>query len=218
MSDELLDILDDNGNVIGQGTRAEAHARGLWHRTAHVWVIIPPLHGNRDGALLFQRRSPSKDVAPNLLDVSVGGHLARGEDVLHAAQRELQEELGVRVRREALRPLGLRQTAGIHGRSTDREFQTLFGIEERKPLSEYRVEAREITALIPIPVERGLALFSGEIGALEVKSACVCPDGTTEPAMEQVTPHDFLPSRDRYFYRALVMARRWLRGEDHLVI
>jgi hypothetical protein len=36
--------------------------------------------------------------------------------------------------------------------------------------------------------------------------------------MEQVTPHDFLPSRDRYFYRALVMARRWLRGEDHLVI
>jgi len=184
-----------------------------------VWVIIPRLDGNRDeGALLFQRRSPTKDVAPNMIDVSVGGHLDCGEEALSAACRELAEEIGIRAAPERLRPLGVRQTAGIYGRAVDCEFQTLYGVEEAKSLSAYRVQAREITSLIPLPIPQGLALFAGEVSALDLKTARVRPDGTTAPARERITRADFVPCADRYFYWACVMARRWLRGEDYLVI
>lgn len=37
--EELLDILDENGNLIDVKTRADAHAKGLWHKSVHVWVI-----------------------------------------------------------------------------------------------------------------------------------------------------------------------------------
>lgn len=218
MSDDLLDILDDSGSLVGHASRTEAHARGLWHRTAHVWVVIPPVREGSEGALLFQRRSPSKDVAPNLLDVSVGGHLAIGEDARAGAQRELAEELGIDVRRDGLRPLGVRQTSAVFGGMIDREVQTLFGVEPAVPLSRYRVQASEVAALVPIPIGRGLALFGGETDELRIDAALVGADGSTEPMTEHVTIRDFVPSRDHYFYRALVMGRRWVRGEDHLVI
>ena len=37
---ELFDICDENGLPTGETVeRKEAHAKGIRHRTAHVWVI-----------------------------------------------------------------------------------------------------------------------------------------------------------------------------------
>lgn len=39
--DEVFDVVDGNDVVIGQATRREVHAKGLWHRAVHVWVFAP---------------------------------------------------------------------------------------------------------------------------------------------------------------------------------
>ena len=40
MAEELFDIVDENGNPTGETvSRSEAHAKGIMHRTAHIWVI-----------------------------------------------------------------------------------------------------------------------------------------------------------------------------------
>ena len=40
MAEELFDIVDENGNPTGETvSRSEAHAKGIRHRTAHIWVI-----------------------------------------------------------------------------------------------------------------------------------------------------------------------------------
>jgi isopentenyldiphosphate isomerase len=39
--DEVFDVVDGNDLVIGQATRREVHAKGLWHRAVHVWVFAP---------------------------------------------------------------------------------------------------------------------------------------------------------------------------------
>ena len=87
---EKLEIVDSEGKVIGLAERAELHRDpSLIHRVVHVLIF------NRKGELLLQKRSRQKDVAPGKWDTSVGGHVAPGEGVDDAAQREMDEELGI---------------------------------------------------------------------------------------------------------------------------
>ncbi len=94
---ELFDIVDQDDRVIGQAPRGEVHAKGLWHRAVHVIVF------NRAGQVFLQKRSMSKDMSPGLWDSSCAGHVDSGEDYDHAAWRELQEELGVKLPRPPTR-------------------------------------------------------------------------------------------------------------------
>ena len=90
MSEELFDIVDEQGNVIGTAPRSKCHGDpSLIHRTAHVFVFHPD--GN---SILLQLRRKDKDIQPGKWDTSVGGHLDHGEDYETAACRELREELG----------------------------------------------------------------------------------------------------------------------------
>jgi len=88
--EELLDIVDINGNVIGQRLRQQCHSQpGLLHRVVHILVF------NSNGELYLQKRTQTKDIQPGKWDTSVGGHLAPGEDFEQGAYRELEEELGI---------------------------------------------------------------------------------------------------------------------------
>jgi isopentenyldiphosphate isomerase len=88
--EEYLEIVDAEGEVIGIAPRSEIHGNpSLIHRVVHVLLL------NTRGELLLQKRSQKKDVAPGKWDTSVGGHVSLGEELLSAAKREMEEELGV---------------------------------------------------------------------------------------------------------------------------
>jgi len=90
--DEILEVVDPLGNVIGSARRKVMHGNpALLHRVVHVLVI------NREGCLLLQKRSLSKDVAAGKWDTSVGGHVNPGETSIGAALREMKEELDLDV-------------------------------------------------------------------------------------------------------------------------
>ena len=90
MKEELFDIVDETGKVIGTAPRSRCHGDpSLIHRTAHVFVFHP--EGKK---ILLQLRRKDKDIQPGKWDTSVGGHLDHGEDFEEAARRELREELG----------------------------------------------------------------------------------------------------------------------------
>lgn len=96
--EEIFDVVDESGRVVGRATRAEVHRDpGLIHRAVHILVF------RTDGRLLLQLRAPGKDVDPGKWDSSVGGHVDAGEDFDAAARRELAEELGLTG--QALAPL-----------------------------------------------------------------------------------------------------------------
>ncbi|MGW0205936.1 NUDIX hydrolase [Streptomyces sp. NPDC003233] len=88
-ADEILDIVDENDQVLGQSPRGEAYARGLRHRCVFIQA--------RDaaGRLFVHRRTATKLVFPALYDMFVGGVVGAGESYDEAALREAEEELGV---------------------------------------------------------------------------------------------------------------------------
>lgn len=88
-SQELVDVLDDDGRVIGVASRKEVRAGRLPHRCTYVLVFSP------NGEVLIHRRTDAKDVFPGYWDVAVGGVLGAGEDWAVGARREAMEEIGV---------------------------------------------------------------------------------------------------------------------------
>ena len=89
VSEELLDVVDEDDRVIGVEKRGEIHARGLMHRAVHILVF------NHRGELFLQKRSMNKDENPGLWDSSAAGHVDSGEAYLDCARREIAEELGI---------------------------------------------------------------------------------------------------------------------------
>jgi isopentenyl-diphosphate delta-isomerase type 1 len=87
---EYLDILDENGRPTGESaTHEESHAKGLAHRSVHVWLL------NSRHQLLLQKRSLAKRAYPGNWDISAAGHVSSGETSLEAARKEMREELGI---------------------------------------------------------------------------------------------------------------------------
>eukprot|EP00879_Flechtneria_rotunda_P002711 GHRR01002917.1.p1 GENE.GHRR01002917.1~~GHRR01002917.1.p1 ORF type:complete len:204 (+),score=68.94 GHRR01002917.1:336-947(+) len=86
---ECFDIYDDNGNFLGTEARSIVHTQGLLHKAVYCFVF------DKQQRLLIQRRSSKKMIGPNQWDLSVAEHLSPGESFRAAAQRGMQEELGI---------------------------------------------------------------------------------------------------------------------------
>jgi 8-oxo-dGTP pyrophosphatase MutT (NUDIX family) len=96
-SKELLFSVDENNKPIEPQPRALSHAKRIWHRTCHVYIIDV-----RSQQLLCQKRSPLKDNNPGLWEAFVGGHLLAGQTYHQAAAVEVGEEIGLRIKEEDL--------------------------------------------------------------------------------------------------------------------
>lgn len=87
--EEILELVDENDNVIGEVLKREANKDPkLWHREAAVLLY------SADKKILFQRRSLQKLVAPGEWMTTAAGHVTKGLTPFEAAHKELKEELG----------------------------------------------------------------------------------------------------------------------------
>src|SRR5919197_2799436 len=85
-AEELVNVYDAIGNVIGARVRSEAKASGLAVGAVNALVV----NGRRE--VLLQRRPADKENG-GLWDKTVGGHVTAGEDFGAALLREAGEEL-----------------------------------------------------------------------------------------------------------------------------
>jgi isopentenyldiphosphate isomerase len=138
---ELIDVLTPEGDPTGvRKPKSEIHLRGHWHRAANVWIVAT------DGRILLQRRSPRKENNPAVWDVSAAGHLSAGETSIDAAIREVQEELGLRLRAEELRFMTTLRESCVLNRGTyiDNEFHDIFIVRRDVDLASLTLDPEEV--------------------------------------------------------------------------
>ena len=96
---ELVDLVDENRCPLGRtAERYGKKAPGELRSVVHICIF------NSKGQLLIQRRVPEKKIWPGRWDVSAAGGVSAGETVRTSAEREVAEELGIRLDLTGLRP------------------------------------------------------------------------------------------------------------------
>jgi isopentenyldiphosphate isomerase/intracellular septation protein A len=89
--EEWLPVVDEEGKVVGKALRSACHSgQKILHPVVHLHVMNPRKH------LFLQKRPETKLIQPGKWDTAVGGHIAFGEDVKSALQREAYEEIGLK--------------------------------------------------------------------------------------------------------------------------
>ena len=85
---EIWDLYDRERRVIGEHIRGNEMPENGYHLVVHIWIR------NREGKYLMTQRSENKKTCP-LKWECVGGSVLQGETSLHAALREVKEEVGI---------------------------------------------------------------------------------------------------------------------------
>lgn len=141
---ELLDILDEQGNPTGKvEERSIVHEKGLWHIHVGVWLM------NEEGKLLFQKRSANKKRNPNKW-TRTGGHVDSGETSLIGIQREVEEEIGVKIPQDKFELIKIDKT--IADKNTHHFTYNYFAYVNYK-IEDYTMQKEEVSDLKYISIE-----------------------------------------------------------------
>ena len=147
---ELLDVVDENGVPTGTVvSREKAHAEGIRHRTAHVWLVR---FRQGKAEVLLQKRCQDKDSWPGCYDISSAGHIPAGADYIASALRELKEELGVSVKEEELKDCGMHRmdvNTEFYGKPfIDRQVSKVYLLHLDWEAEDFKVQEEEIESVI----------------------------------------------------------------------
>ncbi|WP_368222986.1 NUDIX hydrolase YfcD [Aeromonas sp. s4] len=133
---EWVDIVDEQDRVIGVAERARVRQENLRHRASYILVL------DEVERILVQRRTPSKDFCPGMLDACAGGVVTTGEAMALSARRELAEELGIRD--VPLQDYGTFYAEGEASGSRYRVWGGLFSCHYQGPLQLQAEEVSEV--------------------------------------------------------------------------
>ena len=148
MTDELIDICDENNSLLKiQKMKSEAHRNGLWHRASHVWVY------NSKGEILLQLRAKEKPLYPDVWDLSAGGHVSAGEDPITSGLREIEEEIGLKIKKEDLIFFMIRKNKAIFRDIINNEFYYVYFFKWDGDASQLKLQEEEVQKIQFIPID-----------------------------------------------------------------
>jgi isopentenyldiphosphate isomerase len=125
--------------------RKRAHKDGISHEGVHLWVIR--LTDSQE--LLFQHRAAHKDMYPDCLDITVGGHVPFGK-YENKIQKESFEEIGIDPPNKDLIDLGYYKYEEKSKDLFHREFQRVYLLIDNRPLDQYRFVDGEVDGIFAV--------------------------------------------------------------------
>lgn len=128
---ELWDVYNFNREKTGTTmVRGSAFKKGALHLVVHVCLF------NSKGEMLIQQRQSFKDGWPNMWDLTSGGSAMVGDTSQSAAEREVYEELGIKLNLQGIRP---NLTINF-----DHGFDDIYLIEHEVSLTDLRLQYEEV--------------------------------------------------------------------------
>ncbi|CAA0838282.1 Nudix hydrolase 3 [Striga hermonthica] len=162
VSEEHLDVLTKNGEKTGiSKTRTDVHRDGDYHRAVHVWIFAESTQ-----QLLLQKRADCKDSWAGLWDISSAGHISAGDPSLVTARRELQEELGITLPKDAFELLFvfLQECTINDGKYINNEYNDVYLVTtiDPIPLEAFTLQESEVSAVKYVSLEDYKSLLAKE--------------------------------------------------------
>lgn len=131
---EILDIVNDNDEVIGQAERDEVHRQGLVCRLVYVCFYTA------DERVILQKRSDTKKNDPGKFTTTVSGHIESGQSYLDAAVRETYEETSISVQASDLKDLGVIRADHTQGTYISKAMRGMFAYKFDGDITDLKVE------------------------------------------------------------------------------
>lgn len=129
---ELVDLYDENRLPLGRtAVRYSKREKGTYRLIVHLCIF------DAQGRLLIQRRARQKRLWPDKWDVSAAGGVSAGETTRLAAQREVEEELGL--------SLDLSETRAVCTVNFATGFDDYFVIRREVDLASLRLQEEEVS-------------------------------------------------------------------------
>ncbi|MCA9341525.1 NUDIX domain-containing protein [Candidatus Saccharibacteria bacterium] len=173
---EVLDIVNDQDEVIGQAERDEVHRIGLVCRLAYVCFYT----ANRE--IILQKRSMIKKNDPGKLTTTVSGHVASGQDYLEAAVREALEETGVEIKANDLTAMGVVRADYVQGDYLSNAMRGLFSYQFDGNISDLKVEDGDGAGFVTLPIEE----FEKQLDTEPEKFATVLTDKVGRDLVQKI--------------------------------
>ncbi len=126
MSNQVI-LVDKNDNEVGLEEKITAHKKKLLHRAFSIFLF------NKSSEILLQKRAPHKYHSGNLWTNTCCSHPRDGEDIIDAANRRLNEEMGIKT---SLRKVfDFIYTAELDNNLIENEFDhVLYGVYDIDPI------------------------------------------------------------------------------------
>ncbi len=128
--------------------RKKAHREGIPHEGVHLWIVRTS-RGFTE--VLFQHRAGDKELYPDCLDITVGGHVVYGYTG-NKIQKEISEEIGITPPESDLIDLGYFRYEERDGHLFHREFQRVYLLKDERELNGYYFSDGEVDGIYAVPL------------------------------------------------------------------
>lgn len=209
---EQIDIFDEEFHPIEpfRTTIDVVHKQGLWHQTFACWLVNP-----KDNKIFLQLRGPRNRIGPNTFDATASGHLSAGEKPIDGF-REVEEELGKNLHLTDKTFLGINRNVIIQGTYINREFCHIFMTKTENSLSDFELQAGEVTGIFAMDINEAISLFADDKESVSIEGK-IWDNDEYKPALRTITKKDFCSYHDRvnisgYYLKVMIMAERFIKN------
>jgi isopentenyl-diphosphate delta-isomerase len=123
---EYVVLVDEQDNAIGTMEKQQAHVEGALHRAFSIFIF------NSEKKLLLQKRATSKYHCGGLWTNTCCSHPRETENILDAANRRLNEEMGMQCELKSI--FSFVYKAEFENGLTEHEFDhVLLGLSDQTP-------------------------------------------------------------------------------------
>lgn len=199
MENEFFKIFDEERNIIGVASRKDVHELGYWHETFHCWFVT-----NIEGKdyIYLQLRSDTKQDYPNLLDITVAGHLMADETAREGV-REIKEEVGIDIPFHDLVPLGLIKYCVINENLIDKELAHLFLYKSAHNLNDFTIQPEEVSGMVLVEFNDFSKLWLDEKQEIKVSGFKIDKENNRADFVEYIGKNQFVPHQISYYIEVI---------------
>lgn len=142
---ELWDLYTKDREKTGKvHRRGDPLEEGEYHLVVHICIF------NSKNELLIQQRQPFKKGWPNMWDLTAAGSALQGESSWQAAEREVAEEIGLKIDLSNKRPIF--SINFVHG------FDDYYLLEQEVDIVSLHLQEEEVQAVRWVSKEEVLAM------------------------------------------------------------